>query len=52
VSLRPAWSTKQDPGQPEIHKDTLSKSIKIKKTLQLPLPVACACVPVCMHSRV
>jgi hypothetical protein len=33
LSLRPAWSTEWVPGQPELHRETLSrKSQKAKKT--------------------
>jgi hypothetical protein len=31
LSLRPAWSTKWVPGQPELHRETLSQEKKKKK---------------------
>jgi hypothetical protein len=31
LSSRPAWSTKRVPGQPELHRETLSQKIKKKK---------------------
>jgi hypothetical protein len=33
LSLRPAWSTKWVPGQPELCRETLSKKKKIKKKM-------------------
>jgi hypothetical protein len=32
LSLRPAWSTKRVPGQPELHRETLSRKTKKTKT--------------------
>jgi hypothetical protein len=31
LSLRPAWSTKWVPGQPGLHRETLSRKTKTKK---------------------
>jgi hypothetical protein len=35
LSLRPAWSTKWVPGQPELYRETLSPGKKKKKELGL-----------------
>jgi hypothetical protein len=34
VSLRSAWSTKQVPGQPGLHRETLSWKTKKKKSIK------------------
>jgi hypothetical protein len=31
LSLRPAWSTKRVPGQPELYRETISRKTKRKK---------------------
>jgi hypothetical protein len=44
VSLRPVWSTEQVPGQPGLHRETLSQKTKTKahaKPSLSPLPPAC-----------
>jgi hypothetical protein len=35
VSSRPAWSTKLIPGQPGLHRETLSPKTKVKRVLKL-----------------
>jgi hypothetical protein len=32
LSLRPAWTTEQDPGWPGLHRETLSPKTKANKT--------------------
>ena len=42
LSFRPAWSTEQVLGEPELHRETLSRNTKRKKKFLLAQPYKCS----------